>query len=174
MTDSRNRTFSDDSLHIPAFPTWTAALDVQAFLPYTSQPQQIPSDIPKFDETLWAEQLPLLDILDRTSLEASFDPSCLDSLDDQLLLSPTDSFADVCWAEAVYDCCDRPATPTQLRINTLFGSPTSLGRRQPDDSAESWASQSDDDPTTPTFDKGEMSYEPAVADSYPVSYIADV
>jgi hypothetical protein len=29
------------------------------------------------------------------------DPSCLDALDDQLLSSPIDSFADVCWADAV-------------------------------------------------------------------------
>lgn len=33
--------------------------------------------------------------------ETDIDPSCLDALDDQLLVSPIDSFVDVCWAEAV-------------------------------------------------------------------------
>jgi hypothetical protein len=33
----------------------------------------------------------------------AIDPSCLDALDDQLLVSPIDSFMDVCWADAVVD-----------------------------------------------------------------------
>lgn len=32
-----------------------------------------------------------------------FDPTCLDRLDEQLLLSPTESFVDVCYSEAVHD-----------------------------------------------------------------------
>jgi len=45
-----------------------------------------------------------LDDTDEVPTEHSnpnFDPSCLDALDDQLLSSPIDSFADVCWADAV-------------------------------------------------------------------------
>jgi hypothetical protein len=38
---------------------------------------------------------------DNNAAETDIDPSCLDALDDQLLVSPIDSFVDVCWAEAV-------------------------------------------------------------------------
>jgi len=40
---------------------------------------------------------------DSNTSAISIDPSCLDALDDQLLVSPIDSFVDVCWAEAVGD-----------------------------------------------------------------------
>lgn len=35
--------------------------------------------------------------------EIEIDSSCLDDLDEQLLVSPMDSFADLCWADAVTD-----------------------------------------------------------------------
>ncbi|KAH7911332.1 hypothetical protein BJ138DRAFT_937757 [Hygrophoropsis aurantiaca] len=43
-----------------------------------------------------------LDQPDNT-VEFDFDRSCLDTLDEQLLRSPTDSFFDVCWSTAVED-----------------------------------------------------------------------
>ncbi|KAJ7625530.1 hypothetical protein FB45DRAFT_68058 [Roridomyces roridus] len=41
--------------------------------------------------------------IDCTSLDVAIDHSCLESLDDQLLHHPRESFADICWAEAVQD-----------------------------------------------------------------------
>ena len=46
-----------------------------------------------------------------------FDPACLDRLDDQLLLSPTESFVDVCYSEAVHDTVPVPILqPIQPRV----------------------------------------------------------
>ncbi|KAG0708639.1 hypothetical protein DFH29DRAFT_426375 [Suillus ampliporus] len=42
-------------------------------------------------------------VLHRSLHNLDFDPACLDRLDDQLLLSPTESFVDVCYSEAVHD-----------------------------------------------------------------------
>ncbi|KAG2043874.1 hypothetical protein BDR03DRAFT_940118 [Suillus americanus] len=42
-------------------------------------------------------------VLHRSLHNLDFDPSCLDRLDEQLLLSPTESFVDVCYSEAVHD-----------------------------------------------------------------------
>ncbi|KAJ7087707.1 hypothetical protein C8R43DRAFT_307527 [Mycena crocata] len=57
-----------------------------------------PTDIPP--ESSSTGRLPWID---RTSLDIAFDRSCFESLDDQLLHHPTQSFADVCWADAVHD-----------------------------------------------------------------------
>lgn len=42
-------------------------------------------------------------VLRRSLHNLDFDPTCLDRLDEQLLLSPTESFVDVCYSEAVHD-----------------------------------------------------------------------
>ncbi|KAL4079103.1 hypothetical protein J3A83DRAFT_4455524 [Scleroderma citrinum] len=42
-------------------------------------------------------------VLDRTLRDTGFDISCLDTLDEQLLRSPTDCFTDICWASAVQE-----------------------------------------------------------------------
>ncbi|KAG2142307.1 uncharacterized protein EDB93DRAFT_1158443 [Suillus bovinus] len=42
-------------------------------------------------------------VLHRSLHNLDFDPTCLDRLDEQLLLSPTESFVDVCYSEAVHD-----------------------------------------------------------------------
>jgi hypothetical protein len=42
-------------------------------------------------------------VLHRSLHNLDFDPTCLDRLDEQLLLSPTESFFDVCYSEAIHD-----------------------------------------------------------------------
>ncbi|OAX40223.1 hypothetical protein K503DRAFT_636313 [Rhizopogon vinicolor AM-OR11-026] len=42
-------------------------------------------------------------VLQRSLNNLDFDPTCLDRLDDQLLLSPTESFVDVCYSEAIHE-----------------------------------------------------------------------
>ncbi|KIK44510.1 hypothetical protein CY34DRAFT_619600 [Suillus luteus UH-Slu-Lm8-n1] len=42
-------------------------------------------------------------VLHRSLHNLDFDPTCLDRLDEQLLLSPTESFVDVCYSEAIHD-----------------------------------------------------------------------
>ncbi|KIJ66005.1 hypothetical protein HYDPIDRAFT_87866 [Hydnomerulius pinastri MD-312] len=44
-----------------------------------------------------------LKVLRRSLKNVEFDPSCLDRLDQQLLLSPTDSFSEICYSEAVHE-----------------------------------------------------------------------
>ncbi|KAF9268507.1 hypothetical protein L218DRAFT_852737 [Marasmius fiardii PR-910] len=45
-------------------------------------------------------------VIDLTALNADFDYSCLDGLDDQLILHPFEAFADACYADAVQDVPD--------------------------------------------------------------------
>ncbi|KZT21110.1 hypothetical protein NEOLEDRAFT_803549 [Neolentinus lepideus HHB14362 ss-1] len=47
------------------------------------------------------DEVTLSDWIDRTLLDLCFDLSCLEELDDQLLLAPLDAFAAICWADAV-------------------------------------------------------------------------
>ncbi|KAL0579632.1 hypothetical protein V5O48_002404 [Marasmius crinis-equi] len=42
-------------------------------------------------------------VIDLTALNVEFDYSCLEGLDEQLILRPFESFADVCYTDAVYD-----------------------------------------------------------------------
>ncbi|KAF9243216.1 hypothetical protein BU15DRAFT_86586 [Melanogaster broomeanus] len=58
-----------------------------------------------------------LKVLHRSLKNMEFDPSCLDRLDHQLLLSPTDSFSEVCYSEATHDQIPVPVLqPLQPRI----------------------------------------------------------
>lgn len=58
----------------------------------------------------------LLSVADEcTSCGVDLDISCLGALDEQLLLSPVESFTEVCWAAAV---CDDPTAPVIPRRNT--------------------------------------------------------
>jgi hypothetical protein len=83
--------------------------DLPPWSPYSVEhpnQQMLPTDIPAdrsespssprwgTDSVQW---------IDRTSLDIAFDHSCFDALDEQLLHHPTQSFADVCWADAVSD-----------------------------------------------------------------------
>lgn len=59
--------------------------------------------------SLCDDQLTLHDCIDRALLDYGFDLSCLEELDEQLLLAPLEAFAAVCWAEAVdKDDCTVP------------------------------------------------------------------
>ncbi|KAG6857752.1 hypothetical protein H0H87_004168 [Tephrocybe sp. NHM501043] len=65
--------------------------------------QSLSSEILRFDNLEIIPSIPpsIIAVLDRTTLDVEFDHSCLDGLDDQLLNFPTDSYAAICWAEAV-------------------------------------------------------------------------
>lgn len=134
----------DDGL-VPDLPSWAATLDLETFQP---EPRSIPRDVARSDgEIAWDERSIVIDVIDPTSLSTNFDRSCLDSLEDRLLLNPNESFADVCWGTAVYDVPDRAATPTPTQVQIDTGLYT---RRDSEDSEDSF---SDEDPTTPIFEK---------------------
>ncbi|KAL4068672.1 hypothetical protein V8B97DRAFT_785372 [Scleroderma yunnanense] len=58
-----------------------------------------------------------INVLHRSLRNVEFDPSCLDCLDQQLLLSPADSFSEVCYSEAVHEQVPVPVLqPLQPRI----------------------------------------------------------
>jgi hypothetical protein len=127
--------------------------------------QTIPVDVIKSDEkeSIWDDGTSLLDVFDPTSLDIDFDHSCLETLDDQLLLHPMDSFVDICWAEAVYDDADRVTTPTgwstssstarhdQLRVH--------LETPSDDDSDECRTYEDVHVPTTYIYGEGDTSGE---------------
>ena len=91
-----------------------------------SRTQSIPSDITKPDgtdtihETIHEptpdEANPLLSsILDPTTIEAGFDQSCFDTLDELLIHDPFEAFFETCWLDAVgHNNSMRVSTPTQL------------------------------------------------------------
>lgn len=55
------------------------------------------------------------------SVQMNIDPSCFDALDDQLLSSPIDSFADICWADAV----EEHESESDRDSPTLYNAPIS-------------------------------------------------
>ncbi|KAK0459186.1 uncharacterized protein EV420DRAFT_307282 [Desarmillaria tabescens] len=85
---------SDDSLIVADVPPWSESLDIPLF-----------RGLARHHETYFHSNETdfLLDILDCTSLATTFDHSCLRYLDLQLLTHPAESFADVCWTDAVHD-----------------------------------------------------------------------
>ncbi|KAI0919244.1 hypothetical protein AcV5_002209 [Taiwanofungus camphoratus] len=85
-----------------------------------------------------------------------FDVSCLDALDDQLLLSPIDSFADVCYAQSVCDGDERrPGHVGSHSWETSHSATGTLaaahGRKDSDDESDS---VSDLELGTPTHTHG--------------------
>ncbi|KAH7883262.1 hypothetical protein F5I97DRAFT_1903671 [Phlebopus sp. FC_14] len=75
-----------------------------------------------------------LKVLHRSLKNVEFDPSCLDCLDQQLLLSPTDSFTEVCYSEAVHDQVPVPILqPLQPRIRkrTAYYDRTAMSEEDP-------------------------------------------
>lgn len=84
---------SDDSLIVADVPPWSESLDIPLFHGLVHHEAYLQSGETDF----------LRDILDCTSLATSFDHSCLRYLDLQLLTRPAESFADVCWTDAVHD-----------------------------------------------------------------------
>ena len=107
-----------------------------------SRTQSIPSDITKPDTDTFREtvtihhetnaiyedadtvnevDLLLSSVLDPTTLEAGFDQSCFDGLDDKVIHDPFEAFAEICWLDAVGNnrstSAKRSTTPTQLLSN---------------------------------------------------------
>jgi len=125
-----------DSELFPELLSWSALMNA---LPH-SRTQSIPSDITKPDTDTFREtvtihhdanaiheddadtvnevDLLLSSILDPTTLEAGFDQSCFDGLDDKLIHNPFEAFAEMCWIDAVghnkSTSTKRATTPTQL------------------------------------------------------------
>jgi len=125
-----------DSELFPELLSWSALMNA---LP-NSRTQSIPSDITKpdtdtFRETATIHQetnvihddeadtvnevnLLLSSILDPTTLEAGFDQSCFDGLDDKVIYDPFEAFSEICWLDAVghngSTSTMRVTTPTQL------------------------------------------------------------
>lgn len=153
---SLNQNFAEDDGFIPDLPSWCTTLDLATFQP---EPKSIPRDVGMDGEIAWDDRSIVIDVIDPTSLSTNFDRSCLDSLEDRLLLHPYESFADVCWSTAVYDVPDRAATPTQIDTGLYM-------RRGSVDSEESF---SDEDPTTPVFEK-----QPVDSDEFKVTDIYTV
>ncbi|KAF8627760.1 hypothetical protein AX17_006125 [Amanita inopinata Kibby_2008] len=106
-------------------------------------------------------QDPLRDVLDSTTLEVGFDPTCLQGLTQELLYSPFDAFAESCWATVSPDFEDPPlydppsytvAAPTIYNLSQESGSQSTIRspRQQSDrgDEHESscfWDDDGDDD-----------------------------
>ncbi|KAF4598784.1 hypothetical protein EYR38_007192 [Pleurotus pulmonarius] len=101
--------------------------------------QPLPYDVgTSLDEqSVWEEEhprRPLAESLDPMMLDIGFDCSCLDNLDDKLLASPIESFADTCWASAVHDD-PLPRSPRRHhpQIHTNLGLIHSLSDSDSDD-----------------------------------------
>jgi len=131
--------FSISTIDTELFPellSWSALMNA---LPH-SRTQSIPSDITKPDTDTFRETLTihhhetnaihddadtvnevnllLSSILDATTLEAGFDQSCFDGLDDKVIHDPFEAFAEICWLDAIGNnrstSSKRATTPTQL------------------------------------------------------------
>ncbi|KAI9568840.1 hypothetical protein HD554DRAFT_2021553 [Boletus coccyginus] len=75
-----------------------------------------------------------LKVLRRSLKNVEFDPSCLDCLDQQTLLSPTESFSEMCYTEATHDQVPVPALqPLQPRIRkrTAYYDRTAMSEEDP-------------------------------------------
>ncbi|KAH0589174.1 hypothetical protein H2248_004940 [Termitomyces sp. 'cryptogamus'] len=94
------RTFSQDS-DFPHTFSWSSSSE--AMTGCLSYSQSLSTDIIRFDnlEIVAPITSPIVTALDPTTLEAEFDHSCLEGLDEQLLNSPIDAYAAICLAEAV-------------------------------------------------------------------------
>ncbi|KAI6007558.1 hypothetical protein F5J12DRAFT_905477 [Pisolithus orientalis] len=114
---------SDDSVVSPPSSPWTSEFNARRrahsssgspgwrHLPTPIRPTFRPRD---YDQT----RTPVsLKVLQRSLRNVEFDPSCLDCLDQQLLLSPADSFSEVCYTEAVHE---QPLQPRIRKRTTLY------------------------------------------------------
>ncbi|KAL0955724.1 hypothetical protein HGRIS_001941 [Hohenbuehelia grisea] len=93
-----------------------------------------------------------------------FDCSCLNDLDEQLLASPVDSFADICWSEAVDD--DRFARPISRRV---LRSKADLGLVNSEDSDTDSSRTFHDGPSSSSLDKVDVAAI-ALAEAHPQSF----
>ncbi|KAI6145519.1 hypothetical protein BKA82DRAFT_995665 [Pisolithus tinctorius] len=124
---------SDDSVVSPPSSPWTSEFNARRrahsssgspgwrHLPTPIRPTFRPRDYelppcPEDDDQSDSHTVSLK-VLQRSLRNVEFDPSCLDCLDQQLLLSPADSFSEVCYTEAVHEQVPVPVLqPLQPRI----------------------------------------------------------
>ncbi|KAF9012713.1 hypothetical protein BDQ17DRAFT_721836 [Cyathus striatus] len=137
-------TSTEDTDPFPEVLSWAALIDVQTTL---RSPQTIPSDVLSKLEDSYTSSFELtsadqeetetesedesgLDEDDMSVLSSLFDPTtlhvgvdltCLEGLDDELLLCPHDAFAAICWADAVRV---RQATPVRTLAPSHASTPT--------------------------------------------------
>ncbi|KAH0829114.1 hypothetical protein J3R83DRAFT_2581 [Lanmaoa asiatica] len=87
------------------------------------------------EEEDWSETHTVsLKVLRRSLKNVEFDPSCLDCLDQQTLLSPTESFSEICYSEATHDQVPVPILqPLQPRIRkrTAYYDRTAMSEEDP-------------------------------------------
>lgn len=75
-----------------------------------------------------------LKVLRRSLKNVEFDPSCLDCLDQQTLLSPTETFSEICYTEATHEQVPVPILqPLQPRIRkrTAYYDRTAMSEEDP-------------------------------------------
>ncbi|KAF8549182.1 hypothetical protein OG21DRAFT_1515494 [Imleria badia] len=124
-----------------------------------------------------------LKVLRRSLKNVEFDPSCLDCLDQQTLLSPTESFSDVCYTEATHDQVPVPLLqPLQPRIRkrTAYYDRTAMSEEDPyhdwdENMSVRWTRPSQKPPPVPPLPehlKKPKSAEPRP--SYQQSVLADI
>lgn len=86
-------------------------------------------------------------VIDPTTEDVEFDHTCLDLLDDQLLLHPFEAFTQLCWETCEIDAGE---THSGASIRDTWPQARYMPRQSFEDSSDD--SYSDDDPTTPVFE----------------------
>lgn len=150
---------SDDSLIVADVPPWSESLDIPLFHGLVHHEAYLQSSETHF----------LRDILDCTSLATSFDHSCLRYLDLQLLTRPAESFADVCWTDAVHD--DDSNERCSLS-SSISDSPTSSPSYPPSSFGEEDSTSSSSESTT--CHEGNAEFNMHNKQSYPDQYWSQV
>ncbi|THV06181.1 hypothetical protein K435DRAFT_23500 [Dendrothele bispora CBS 962.96] len=93
----------DSNSYTTVWSTPSAELDDYNPYPQTMIPDDVPTpSTSQFQSPSSENMAPVID----------FDYSCLDGLDEKLLLNPMEAFAELCWMQAVEDYDDRSPTPT--------------------------------------------------------------
>lgn len=95
---------------------WTNSAPPSPLVPSPREPYTMYEQEPKTSEESVKDASPALLAIanDCASCGVDLDVSCLDALDEQLLLSPVECFIDLCWAAAVRDDVTAPV----MRRNT--------------------------------------------------------
>ncbi|KAF8161487.1 hypothetical protein B0H34DRAFT_381656 [Crassisporium funariophilum] len=109
MITIENSRFSVSTINSDLFPellSWSAIMDAQSASPASPCVINIPSDVPAVPhapdtDTVIQSNFDLSSMFDPTTIGVGFDESCLNGLDDLLIHSPMDAFAEACWTEAI-------------------------------------------------------------------------
>jgi len=98
-SDTRRNTRSDDDQHSQTSTLWLHRKKRSVSRPATDK-TSLRTHSTCTRSSIWDDAST---VYHSSAFGFEFDSSCLHFLDDQLILNPTDSFADVCWADAVHD-----------------------------------------------------------------------